>query len=221
MSTRICSAEGCTRKHHARGLCNPCYGARRSIPSRLGPYLHRPSLTERMELYTNKSGGDDGCWPWVGTVRANGYGHIRVGHKMVPAHRVAYELAFGRIPYCEGHHGMCVCHRCDNPSCVNPRHLFLGDHKANMADKVAKSRQQRLGGSANGRAKIDWEDVASIRSMYAAGGMSYGKLSTRFGLSKSQIGEIVREESWKDDFCHERLWLAAKRTEAQAGQGGE
>lgn len=85
-----------------------------------------------------------GCWEWAGS-RRNGYGQFfvgRVGRKQISkrAHRVVWELMYGEIPPGEGYHGTCVLHRCDNPGCVNPGHLFLGSARDNAEDAAAKGR---------------------------------------------------------------------------------
>jgi len=80
----------------------------------------------------------DVCWPWNGTMLSNGYGVVKHKRKPYKAHRASFIINKGEIPA-----GMYVCHSCDNPSCVNPNHLWLGTPKDNMHDKVAKDRQSK------------------------------------------------------------------------------
>lgn len=129
-----------------------------------------------------------GCWEWSGAKVPQGYGLIkRKDGTQLRAHRVAYELANGPIPS-----GMFVCHRCDNPRCVRPGHLFLGSHDENMADMVAKDRSARLLGGSNGSAKLGKEAVVSIRASVN----SYSHIAHQFGVSPSAVGLIKRRERW-------------------------
>lgn len=84
-----------------------------------------------------------GCWEWQRARVSKGYGSYRVGDRSTTAHRHAFELTFGPIPK-----GMQVCHKCDNPPCINPAHLFLGTNQENQLDSMAKGRRDHLMGSS-------------------------------------------------------------------------
>jgi hypothetical protein len=83
---------------------------------------------------------NSGCWLWERTVDPRGYGRLRRGGKTVFVHRLAWADTYGPIP-----DDLIICHRCDNPGCANPDHLFIGTHADNVADKVGKGRQYRFG----------------------------------------------------------------------------
>lgn len=98
-------------------------------------------------------GHGSACWSWTRAVHTSGYGWLRWRGTERKAHRVAWELINGPIAGADEYHGVCVLHKCDNRKCINPEHLFLGTHAANMADMVSKGRASRKFGSANGRYK--------------------------------------------------------------------
>lgn len=134
-----------------------------------------------------------GCHEWQAGTYRSGYGAICIDHKMLYAHRVAWEIANGKIP-----DGLHVCHKCDNRLCVNPDHLFVGTNADNMADAVAKGRMKSKSfGSNNKLAKLTDDNVRVIRDMYARGDYSYRELSILFGVDYSIIRRVIRRERWK------------------------
>lgn len=148
--------------------------------------------TLRERFFSKVSRDESGrCWLWTGT-GPRGYGMIRPtgaarGASKLYAHRVSWELHYGPIP--DGKH---VLHRCDNPSCVNPEHLFLGTHADNMADKVSKGRQNTLRGEAVKNSKLTEKEVLEIRSS----GLPYTRLAKLYDVSDVQISNICRRKQW-------------------------
>ena len=130
----------------------------------------------------------DECWHWLAGVGIGGYGKVKCDGRTRHAHRVAYELTHGEIPEHDSYHGWCVCHRCDNRLCVNPRHLFLGLQADNSADRDAKGRTAT--GERNGRTKVTDEEVAMIREL-AKQGKPHRDIAAQFGTSRSNVTNIV------------------------------
>ncbi len=132
------------------------------------------------------------CWEWTG-YKIRGYGQIKhTSKKTVSAHRTSYELHKGPIPT-----GMWVCHRCDNPSCVNPDHLFLGTSMDNYVDMVAKGRRADSSGEKNSQSKVTADQVVEIRRAYAAREGSQYALARKFGMTQSAISHIVSGKNWR------------------------
>ena len=136
-----------------------------------------------------KKDGPDSCWEWQGYILRDGYGAFHFQGKRVTASRFAWILAFGEIPQ-----GMCVLHKCDNPACVNPRHLFLGTQKDNMHDAVLKWRKS---GPHNGRTKLTWPQVDAIRLLFKSG-WSTRKLAKLFGVDHKTVWQIRAGKTWKE-----------------------
>jgi len=110
---------------------------------------------------------------------------------MLRTHRLAWMLEHGKIPS-----GLCVCHHCDNPSCVNPSHLFVGTHADNAHDRDSKGRRQPPRGAKHGRARLTRENIQEIRALYATGEYLQRELGEQFGVSRGYVSQIVGREAW-------------------------
>jgi len=147
--------------------------------------------------------GQADCWEWKLSKTRKGYGQYRFNGVMMQTHRIAWALTNGDIPQ-----GKLVCHKCDNPGCVNPLHLFLGTHFDNMADMVSKGRQikgdihparmfkGKVVGSKNGRSKITEDDADQIRQLYSMGGIKQKELGEKFGINQRTVSTIVTGKNW-------------------------
>lgn len=160
-----------------------------------------------MERFWSKIKKGEGCWEWAGAKHVFGYGMFRFRGKAQTAHRVAWILSGGDIS-----NGMCVLHRCDNPACCNPEHLFVGTNADNMRDKIEKGRG-RVGvgerhkskthpesvsrGEANGRAKLKQADVIEIRELYLSGNHSYVQLARIYHVAKTTIQALLEGRTWQ------------------------
>lgn len=144
------------------------------------------ALTEAKFLSGFEKKTDYECWRWKGRL-VNGYGAFYgKNNKTIKAHRFAWTYYRGTIPNGFGYHGVCVCHKCDERSCVNPSHLFLGSQRDNMRDGVTRRRFVKPVGEASPSAKLTELQVYAIRKdrrTLTAIADSYGVgISTVFGV---------------------------------------
>jgi hypothetical protein len=136
----------------------------------------------------------DLCWEWQRGRDSRGYGYLRLNGKRVGSHRVAWALANDAdIPA-----GLMIRHRvCGNPACNRPSHLAIGDHAANMADKVSHGRQARLRGEASGTAVLTDEIVAIIRWLVRVGRkLNQSALARRFEVTEGAIRHVITRRTW-------------------------
>ena len=186
-----CSVPGCKRPHEARGWCNAHYlrwrthgDVRANVPIR----ERRPPGLSGSELiavfWSRLNERPSGCWEWSRAKTADGYGTTDMGRETILTHRLAWELTHGPIP-----EGALVCHRCDNPPCCNPEHLFLGTYGDNARDTVAKGRHVV-------RSKLTPAQVREIRTRLADGDTQTAIADT-YGVSPRTIGMIATGYRWR------------------------
>lgn len=157
--------------------------------------MRYPPIADRVKAATDVQ--PTGCWNWLGAKDKRGYGFIYYGGRNQRAHRIVYLLGHGDIPV-----GMYICHRCDNPSCVKPEHLFLGSPAANYWDARRKGRMPRLervpydtSGENNGQAKLGADDVRRVRILRQNGAQLLA-IAERFGISRTQVHNIITRKKW-------------------------
>jgi len=147
---------------------------------------------DRLWSLIDRSGGPDACWPWMSCRERDGYGVTRwKGKRTQRVHRIVWEVTKGKIPK-----GKFVCHACDNPSCVNPKHLYLGTPKNNTEDLYARGSPVAFGpGEDHPMAKLTENDVIEIRRLHATG-IKSKDMEKRFGISQASVSLIVNRKGW-------------------------
>ncbi len=133
-------------------------------------------------------GAPDECWGWSGSVDSDGYALFSVRGMGSRANRISYVIHNGPIPK-----GILVCHKCDNPECTNPDHLFLGTTQDNTADMVAKRRHRF--GELHNKAKLTDIDISRIREL-RANGLSQQAIANQYGVSQTTISRILLGKGW-------------------------
>lgn len=131
-----CAIDGCHKPARARGWCNAHYKRWRKCGDPQGTlrkFTQDGDIEERFWARVARDG--DGCWEWLASRSAHGYGYFYYQSKVYKAHRLSYTLENGSIP-----EGLSVLHRCDNPPCVNPKHLYAGTQTDNMRDRELRRK---------------------------------------------------------------------------------
>ena len=187
MTHGLCLSPGCTQQRRSRNWCAAHYAEAR----RRGLFIPRrpPPATLEERFWAHVVVHVDGCWEWTGPAH-KGYGRLKFKQRQYMATHVSLAIA-GR-PLREGEFAL---HRCDNPPCSRPDHLFAGTKADNARDRHGKERDAR--GRRTNTNVLTEAQVLEIRSLYASGGWSQTRLGEKFGVRHSTIGYIVRGETWQ------------------------
>lgn len=188
----VCGIKGCDKPTLVLGLCNAhwrrnkLYGSPLARRSHSGMFV---GLTPE-QRFDRQVIRRDGCWGWKGARDRDGYGRIRAEFDGVlynRAHRFSYVRATGEHPGAR-----MVLHRCDNPTCTNPDHLFLGTNAENMADKIAKGRARIPFGEDSGPAKLTEAQAQAI----LLDPRPYTEIASDYGVAASTVGTLKQRRSW-------------------------
>lgn len=184
-----CSVTSCDKEVRTREYCVTHYHRvlRNGDPHTTKRTLTGTPLEERLTpdkwVHVDRGLGSP-CWEWVKHRNQDGYGLIKYNNKSLKLHRVMYERAYGPIPV-----GKSVLHRCDNPPCSNPGHLFVGTQADNIRDMCSKGRNRSPGPKSD-------DYIRQVRAM-AAGGMKQSEISRLMGTDTSTISRIVNRKLYK------------------------
>lgn len=184
-----CCVESCPRP--PRGRANICEfhrnRRRRGVP--LEALTIRSDWGDKFLAYMNPGEATD-CWEWTGPKNSTGYGALVIARNTWTAHRLSYLLHNGDIP-----EGAFICHRCDNPPCVNPAHLYAGTPADNVRDREERNRSRTLRGEANGMALLTEDSVRAIRSLVEQG-IPRASIAEQFGVCKATVSHIAVRRNW-------------------------
>jgi hypothetical protein len=136
---------------------------------------------------------ENGCWNWVATKDRDGYGLLTHHRgKQIRAHRASYEFHVAKIPV-----GLLVCHSCDNPSCINPNHLFVGTSKENTRDMLDKNRRPVLRGERHPNAKLTNVQVTQIKQLRSENRL-LKDIANQFNISFQTVSSITKGTTWNN-----------------------
>ena len=187
-----CKYDDCQSNAVGWGYCQKHYRRYMKYGSPEPKKYDQEPMEVRFWKFVNKLSKDE-CWNWIGNKMPKGYGRFSLGAKSQGsdgAHRVSWRIANKRdIPA-----GMHIMHSCDNPSCVNPKHLSIGTAKENTQDMIRKGRKRTVApvGDLNGKAILDAEKVRLIRSSK----LNHAELGRQLGVSSNCIRGVRTGRTW-------------------------
>lgn len=155
-------------------------------------YGHKQTMEQGFNKFVIKN--KEGCWGWSGCAPKNpGYGQFRYSMKKIRAHRASWIIHFGEIPQ-----DMLVLHKCDNRTCSNPEHLFLGTDKDNLLDMIKKGRHPIVGqrGEKSKCSKLTNDQVLQIKELFKTEN-SNKKIANLFNVHPGTIGSIKYGRNWR------------------------
>lgn len=181
-------------KQYYRHPCKDCRALASRVAVREAGYIpiqdrkHTRILTiRRIKSFLACIHKTNSCWTWTSHLSRAGYGRTTLNGKAIHAHQLSYIYHCGDIP-----DGMVVCHRCDNPPCVNPNHLFLGTPRENNDDKVRKRRH--CFGEKHSLAKLTNQDVVKMRELTHLGRK---QLAAMFNVAVPTVGDVLSRRTWR------------------------
>lgn len=188
--SKFCCVLGCENALYLKGYCTKHYQRVKKYKSTIAKSAVYRSLLPRDRLLLKTIvNAQTECWEWQGYKNKGGYGVLSKDNLTYLCHIFSYEQFVGNIP-----EGLCVCHTCDNPGCVNPSHLFLATNEENSEDRNRKGRT--LKGDKSPTATLTEKQVIRIKKMIEKG-ISNTHIGKKFGVTSWTISRIKCGKNWK------------------------